>query len=73
MSRPLGQQPLRFEENQGQGPSAARFVARRGGMALYLENEGATLAVSKPGAPYTKAVAQWESLETFLESRLRQE
>jgi hypothetical protein len=29
--------------------------------------------VSKPSAPYAKAVEQWESLETFLESRLRQE
>jgi hypothetical protein len=29
--------------------------------------------VSKPSAPYAKAVQQWESLETFLESRLRQE
>ncbi|WP_123028196.1 protein export chaperone SatS [Mycolicibacterium stellerae] len=29
--------------------------------------------VSKPSPPYAKAVEQWESLETFLESRLRQE
>ncbi|PEG33481.1 primosomal protein [Mycolicibacterium agri] len=29
--------------------------------------------VSKPEGPYAKAVEQWESLETFLESRLRQE
>ena len=29
--------------------------------------------VSKPSAPHAKAVEQWESLETFLESRLRQE
>jgi nucleotide-binding universal stress UspA family protein len=29
--------------------------------------------VSKPNPPYAKAVEQWESLETFLESRLRQE
>jgi hypothetical protein len=27
--------------------------------------------VSKPPAPYAKAVAQWEELETFVESRLR--
>ena len=29
--------------------------------------------VRKPSAPYAEAVEQWESLETFLESRLRQE
>ena len=29
--------------------------------------------VSKPKAPYADAVEQWESLETFLESRLRPE
>jgi hypothetical protein len=29
--------------------------------------------VSRPGPPYAKAVEQWESLETFVESRLRQE
>jgi hypothetical protein len=29
--------------------------------------------VSKPGGPHADAVEQWESLETFLESRLRQE
>ena len=29
--------------------------------------------VSKPKAPYANAVAQWESLETFVESRLRPE
>lgn len=29
--------------------------------------------VSKPNPPYAKAVEQWESLETFLESRLRPE
>ncbi|QZT63578.1 primosomal protein [Mycolicibacterium austroafricanum] len=30
-------------------------------------------AVKRPGAPYADAVAQWESLESFVESRLRQE
>lgn len=30
-------------------------------------------SVSRPSAPYTEAVAQWESLETFVESRLREE
>jgi hypothetical protein len=30
-------------------------------------------AVSKPPAPYAKAVAQWEELEAFVESRLRTE
>ncbi|HEY9263733.1 MAG TPA: primosomal protein [Mycobacterium sp.] len=30
-------------------------------------------SVSRPSAPYAEAVAQWESLETFVESRLRQE
>jgi hypothetical protein len=29
--------------------------------------------VTRPGPPYAKAVEQWESLETFVESRLRQE
>jgi hypothetical protein len=29
--------------------------------------------VSRPGPPYAKAVEQWEALETFVESRLRQE
>ncbi len=29
--------------------------------------------VRKPSGPYAEAVEQWESLETFLESRLRQE
>jgi hypothetical protein len=27
----------------------------------------------KPGAPYAKAVEKWGELETFVESRLRQE
>jgi hypothetical protein len=30
-------------------------------------------SVSRPGPPYAKAVEQWESLEAFVESRLRQE
>lgn len=30
-------------------------------------------SVSRPSAPYAEAVAQWESLETFVDSRLRQE
>ena len=30
-------------------------------------------SVSRPSAPFTDAVAQWESLETFVESRLREE
>ena len=29
--------------------------------------------VRRPSAPYAKAVEQWESLEAFVESRLRQE
>ncbi|MCW2729516.1 MAG: primosomal protein [Mycobacterium sp.] len=29
--------------------------------------------VGKPAAPYAKAVAQWEKVETFVESRLREE
>ena len=29
--------------------------------------------VAKPKAPYAKAVEQWESIETFVESRLREE
>jgi hypothetical protein len=29
--------------------------------------------VGRPGPPYAKAVAQWESMEAFVESRLRQE
>jgi hypothetical protein len=41
-----------------------------GGLVAHVLDPG---TVSKPSAPYTKAVAQWESLETFLESRLRQE
>lgn len=30
-------------------------------------------SVSRPSAPYADAVAQWETLESFVESRLRQE
>ncbi|BBY79795.1 primosomal protein [Mycolicibacterium pulveris] len=30
-------------------------------------------SVSRPGAPYAKAVEQWEALEAFMESRLRPE
>ena len=30
-------------------------------------------SVGRPSAPFTVAVAQWESLETFVESRLREE
>ncbi len=30
-------------------------------------------AKPRPSAPYADAVAQWESLETFVESRLREE
>jgi len=29
--------------------------------------------VRRPSPPYAKAVEQWEALETFVESRLRQE
>jgi hypothetical protein len=29
--------------------------------------------VRRPEPPYAKAVEQWEALETFVESRLRQE
>jgi len=29
--------------------------------------------VSRPSAPYAKAVEQWESLQSFVESRLRSE
>jgi hypothetical protein len=29
--------------------------------------------VRRPGPPYAKAVEQWEALEAFVESRLRQE
>jgi len=29
--------------------------------------------VSRPSPPYAKAVEQWEALQTFVESRLRQE
>jgi hypothetical protein len=29
--------------------------------------------VQRPAAPYAKAVEQWEALEAFVESRLRQE
>jgi hypothetical protein len=29
--------------------------------------------VKRPSPPYAKAVEQWEALEAFVESRLRQE
>ncbi|RDH77768.1 primosomal protein [Mycolicibacterium moriokaense] len=41
-----------------------------GHLVAYVLDSG---TVRKPGAPYAKAVEQWESLETFLDSRLRQE
>jgi hypothetical protein len=41
-----------------------------GGLVAHVLDPG---TVAKPKPPYAKAVEQWESLETFLESRLRQE
>jgi hypothetical protein len=41
-----------------------------GGLVAHVLDPG---TVAKPNPPYAKAVEQWESLETFLESRLRQE
>src|SRR4051812_1057564 len=38
-------QALRFEANVGQVDAEARFVARRGGVALFLGDERATLSV----------------------------
>jgi hypothetical protein len=29
--------------------------------------------VARPSGPHTEAVSQWEALETFVDSRLRQE
>jgi hypothetical protein len=41
-----------------------------GGLVAHVLDSG---TVRKPSPPYAKAVEQWESLETFLDSRLRQE
>lgn len=41
-----------------------------GALVSYLIEPG---SVAKPAGPYAKAVAQWEELESFVESRLRQE
>jgi hypothetical protein len=41
-----------------------------GRFVTYLLKPG---KISRPPAPYAKAVAQWESLQTFVESRLRTE
>jgi hypothetical protein len=41
-----------------------------GGLVAHVLDPG---TVRKPSPPYAKAVEQWESLETFLDSRLRQE
>jgi hypothetical protein len=41
-----------------------------GALVSYIIEPG---SVPKPAGPYAKAVAQWEELESFVESRLRQE
>ncbi|MCV7355658.1 protein export chaperone SatS [Mycolicibacterium fluoranthenivorans] len=41
-----------------------------GALVSYLIEPG---SVAKPSGPYAKAVEQWEELESFVESRLRQE
>jgi hypothetical protein len=40
--------PLAFVENDGQWPTQARFVARRGGMQARLEEQGLLLQVESP-------------------------
>ena len=51
------------EEALNQDQPLGRFV----GHALSPDK------VRKPAAPYAKAVEQWEKVETFVESRLREE
>lgn len=46
-----GQLPLNFEANQGQAPSAIRFLSRGDGYALFLTADGATLSLRHPLSP----------------------
>jgi MYXO-CTERM domain-containing protein len=46
----FGRLPLRFEENRGQFHPRARFVARNGGLTLFLTDEGALMTLHAPSA-----------------------
>jgi MYXO-CTERM domain-containing protein len=46
--------PLRFEENRGQFDAGARFVARQGGVALYLGPDGSVMTLRKPAPAPTE-------------------
>ena len=46
----FGRVPLAFEENRGQTDPAVRFVARRGGLALFLTQTEAVLALRRTAA-----------------------
>ena len=54
ISHPWGRLPLRFEENRGQFDERVRYVARSGGMALFLTETGAVMAL--PGRTVTLRV-----------------
>ena len=56
--------PLRFEPNQGQADSAARFLAHGPGYSLRLTRQGATLAVGRPG-PARGTLARSAALVTM--------
>lgn len=43
-----GRLPLRFEANQGQADTEARFVSRGPGYGLFLTSKGAVLSLQKP-------------------------
>jgi uncharacterized repeat protein (TIGR01451 family) len=46
----LGQLPLIFEPNQGQADPRAKFLAHGAGYSLFLDHEGAVLAMQTPQA-----------------------
>jgi len=50
IAQSYGELPLRFEPYLSQSSGPARFVSRGGGYTLFLTNDGAVLALQRPGA-----------------------
>jgi hypothetical protein len=59
----FGRLPLRFEENRGQLDERVRFVARQGGAALLLTDDGAVLSLPQaaPASTHNPGARSWTS------------
>ena len=67
----LAQLPLIFEPNQGQADAAVKFLARGAGYSLFLESDGAVLALRTASHSGSKqSNPQSEASEHFIRMRL---